>query len=217
MKPQAARFAATYGLDVPFNVADFLSRIDVRDPSDCWPWKGNLLVSGYGRFHSGGAAYRAHRLAYELAVGPIPGDSHLDHTCHGADDRCRGGNDCMHRRCCNPNHLEPASLVENVMRGRSQAALNAGKSHCKRGHEFTPENTRLTAAGRRRCMECAGMTGRGQGSNSAAKTHCPKGHPYDDQNTRLDLNPDGSIKCRVCRACHRERARAAYVAKTKKK
>lgn len=54
----------------------------------------------------------------------------------------------------------------------------------------------------------------------AKKTHCPKGHPYDRDNTYL--HPDGSRRCRICRAewhiRHRaeNNARAAmYRAKSK--
>ncbi|MFB7219360.1 HNH endonuclease [Streptomyces sp. NPDC056227] len=39
----------------------------------------------------------------------------------------------------------------------------------------------------------------------ARQTHCPQGHLYDEANTRV--TPQGH---RVCRTCHRERARASY-------
>ena len=50
--------------------------------------------------------------------------------------------------------METVSLVQNVMRGESLAAKNALKTHCKRGHEFTPQNTWLRKTGERHCREC---------------------------------------------------------------
>jgi hypothetical protein len=41
------------------------------------------------------------------------------------------------RRCCNPRHLEAVTQAENNRR----AARDNPITHCKNGHEFTPENT----------------------------------------------------------------------------
>lgn len=218
MTEQSRPFVAVHAvLAGAHDVARFVAHIDVRGAEDCWPWTGGMQNQGYGRFGSDGQTFRAHRLAYEMAVGPIPDGAHLDHACHNKDAECAGGNGCQHRRCCNPAHLQPATLVENVMRGKSEAALNARKTHCKRGHPFSPENTRLTAGGRRRCMTCSGLTGKGSASHEREKTHCPQGHAYDEQNTYYILKSDGSVKCRVCRACGRQRALARYRAKTEKR
>jgi hypothetical protein len=40
------------------------------------------------------------------------------------------------------------------LRGDTFAARNAAKTHCKHGHEFTPENTVARRDGRRRCRAC---------------------------------------------------------------
>ncbi len=42
-------------------------------------------------------------------------------------------------------------------------------------------------------------------ARNARRTHCPQGHPYDQENTHV--NP--KTGWRMCRACNRERARAA--------
>jgi hypothetical protein len=39
------------------------------------------------------------------------------------------------------------------------------------------------------------------GRNNADKTSCANGHPYDERNTRMVYRPDGSFRCRRCRAC----------------
>jgi hypothetical protein len=44
-------------------------------------------------------------------------------------------------------HLEPVTAAENNRRA------NAIRTHCKRGHEFTPKNTYIYH-GRRKCRKC---------------------------------------------------------------
>lgn len=96
----------------------FWSKVDKRDPEECWPWLGYVAVNGYGQFGGNDCVTRlSHRIAYEYAVEPIPGGLVLDHLCHTRD--CDKGNACPHRRCCNPRHLEPIPNRENVHRGRS--------------------------------------------------------------------------------------------------
>lgn len=66
---------------------------------------------------SGGQTRRAHRVSYEIHVGPIPPGLQLDHLCHTRDLGCAGGRGCMHRRCVHPYHLEPVTNRENAARG----------------------------------------------------------------------------------------------------
>ena len=91
----------------------------------CWPWIGKRNHKGYGvLYQSPGQKPRnqkAHRVLYELLVGPIPEGMHLDHLCHGQDIECLGGVTCPHRSCVNPAHLEPVSPKENVNRGLSSS------------------------------------------------------------------------------------------------
>ena len=111
------------------------SRIDKS--GDCWEWTGPKDRKGYGRAGRRGSA---HRVVYELVVGPIPDNLQLDHLCrnHG---------------CCRPDHCEPVPCRENLMRGKTLAAANAAKTHCSRGHEYTTENTE-EYRGRRKCRTC---------------------------------------------------------------
>lgn len=106
---------------------------------DCWVFKGAVATSGYGRIGHGGRTLQAHRAAYELFVGPIPTGLHIDHL-------------CRNRLCCNPEHLEAVSQAENNRRAWKVRCAN--KTHCKRGHEFTPDNTFLHPLGGRQCREC---------------------------------------------------------------
>lgn len=116
-------------------------RIDMVDGDACWPWVGSRMRRGYGRVKLEGHFYLAHRVAFTLVKGPISEGLTLDHLCRT-------------HVCCNPAHLEPVLHKENVLRGVSPTAINARQSQCKNGHDFTPENTMVTTAGRRVCRIC---------------------------------------------------------------
>ena len=114
------------------------------DPK-CWEWTGARDSNGYGHFRLPGSprgvgVVSAHCFAWELAHGPMPGDSEPDHL-------------CKNRGCVNPAHLELVPHRENALRGSGPTARNARKTHCKRGHEFTPENTYVDSEGRRRLAD----------------------------------------------------------------
>lgn len=111
----------------------------VEKTDSCWMWTATLIQSGYGHFRVGDRMVLAHRFAYELEVGPIPERLTLDHL-------------CRNRACVRPSHLEPVTMLENLRRGRA-GAYNAEKTHCKHGHEFTPENTG-NYGGKRYCRTC---------------------------------------------------------------
>lgn len=113
----------------------------VNKTESCWEWSGGKSPAGYGTFSIRDTdPLYAHRVAYEALVGPIPSGLDLDHL-------------CRNRGCVNPAHLEPVTRKVNILRGESIMAKNARKTHCRRGHEFTPENTRIRANGRN-CRAC---------------------------------------------------------------
>lgn len=121
----------------------FLKRVQIL-PTGCWKWTGSCHPDNeYGRFWiSAHASRQAHRLGFLWSGRDVPDDLVLDHL-------------CRNRWCVNPDHLEPVTLVENVMRGESIWAQNARKTHCLRGHEFTAENTWISKNNERHCRECS--------------------------------------------------------------
>ncbi len=139
----------------------FLSRVNkngeipAHDPAlgPCWLWTGRPNHAGYSQFSWLGGSL-GHRYSYTIFVMPIPEGLTLDHLCHDPLT-CAGGITCPHRACVNPAHLKPTPLDENKRRGNSPASVNARKTHCLRGHEFTPENTSFTGpTKKRRCRAC---------------------------------------------------------------
>lgn len=125
---------------IPQRVVDrFWSRVTVSTTNECWEWKMSSGSHGYGQvgWSAQGRNYMvlAHRVAYEIAKGPIPADLTVDHI-------------CRHRRCCNPAHLR---LLTNLENARSNA--QSLRTHCPLGHPYSGDN--LGIRGRQRwCRQC---------------------------------------------------------------
>jgi hypothetical protein len=78
----------------------------------CWLWTAGLFTNGYGQFRAGPKKVKAHRAAYEMEVGPIPGGALIRHRCDV-------------RRCCRPDHVLPGDHAQNAAdrdsRGRGRS------------------------------------------------------------------------------------------------
>lgn len=95
----------------------FWAQVNRHGEDECWEWTGRRQSNGYGNFGMNGTRL-VHRIAYQWLVGPIPDGLVLDHLCHTRDPECADNDQCSHRRCCNPAHLEPVTRRENIARGR---------------------------------------------------------------------------------------------------
>ena len=101
-------------------------------------------TKGYGRVTIGRCEILVHRYVWEQVHGPIPSWLEIDHQCRT-------------KACCNINHLRlvkhQTNTTENVEGSHWQ--INLAKTHCPRGHEYTPENTRSRPDKGRDCKLCA--------------------------------------------------------------
>lgn len=93
--------------------AEFWARADRTAPNGCWVWRGVKNPNGYGSIYH----RRAHRVAWEMIHGPIPGKAIILHRCDN-------------RSCVNPGHLRLGTHKDNsrdmVRKGRDQHGPNRG-------------------------------------------------------------------------------------------
>jgi hypothetical protein len=119
-----------------------------EDDAGCWIYNGRKDRDGYGLMDDlRGVPVFVHRIAYGKWVSAIPDGKVIMHSCDNPP-------------CINPAHLSIGTQEENLhevaLKGRTK---NQKKTHCHRGHEFTPDNTKIRASanGRpgRQCIQCS--------------------------------------------------------------
>lgn len=132
-------------------------------PNGCWTWIACKKTGGYAAF----AQDYGHRFAYEAFKGPLPKGRghHVDHL-------------CRNRACVNPDHLELVPARVNLMRSpNALSAINASKTHCKRGHEFAGANVyrQIDDRGRikRQCLACVRLRAEGKLSTGRSSSTPP--------------------------------------------
>ena len=139
-----ARALCVYkGMTIPIPWQD---RFIPEPNSGCWLWDGALTRDGYGQVRIRNVNHRVHRLVWEESFGPIPEGMLICHTCDIPT-------------CGNPSHLflgTPQDNTRDMMakgRFKGRSWLNAQKTHCPKGHEYTERNT-MTFNGMRSCRQC---------------------------------------------------------------
>lgn len=124
--------------------AHFWQKVNIFTEDHCWTWTGAIAPNGYGSFWNGKRRVVAHRFAYELVRGPVPGDMQIDHLCRV-------------RNCVNPDHMEIVTQQENIRRGEAGVHLRSrGKRmvHCINGHKRTEDNLYYRKDGSGTCRIC---------------------------------------------------------------
>lgn len=172
----------------------FINKITINN-NGCWIMSGFKDKNGYAAFHVSRNTKRAHRVSYEIHKGTIPKGLTIDHLC------CTPA-------CVNPEHLEAVPLEENIKRAAikrkkdgtpswmhkipkeelskiiKKKSIKASetvraKQECRRGHAYTPENTKYTNKGNRICKICLANC------PSVKKQKTPKPKTYENQRKRI--------------------------------
>lgn len=119
----------------------FFEKVSGSKPDECWEWTAYKDKQGYGHFNFQGTTKQAHRVSWFIEYEEWP-EGELHHICENPS-------------CVNPAHLETKEHWEHTREhGTSPVAINASKTHCIHGHEFTPENTATPPSGGRKCKTC---------------------------------------------------------------
>lgn len=131
--------------------ARFWPKVIKDAPGGCWHWNAQIGPDGYPRFAYKGQTRHAHRVAMILTGHDVPDGMHVDHCV------------CRDPACVNPAHMRVVAPGVNATENNdSPFAVNARKTHCKRGHELAGDNIRYvptvgpkgTPMAARMCVAC---------------------------------------------------------------
>jgi hypothetical protein len=114
-------------------------KVRPAETGTCIIWHGRRSSGGYGRMPNGEPA---HRYFYRITRGEIPTGLVLDHLCRNPS-------------CINPDHLEPVTIRENLIRGEfGPVARKVRQTDCIHGHPLEGRNLYITPTGQRKCRTC---------------------------------------------------------------
>lgn len=130
--------------------------VRVKKTDTCWLWTGTKTRGGYGRVWFNKRNQPVTKIAWLLTYGEKFPEG-LD-ACHKCDNPS----------CVRPDHIFPGTALDNMRDAKRKGRLNLKglelgnrfktQTHCKRGHEFTPDNTyvHIRGGGRlvRNCRQC---------------------------------------------------------------
>jgi hypothetical protein len=106
---------------------------DLGYSTPCWIWLGQT-VKGYGRIKFMGLTFAAHAMFYRQMHKGFNYKLELDHK-------------CKNKACVNPDHMEPITHAENLLRSDYMIKLKARQMSLKRKLEedlksgLTPEES----------------------------------------------------------------------------
>jgi hypothetical protein len=161
----------------------YRAAVDQLGAGECWPWTGTVIsTTGYGSIYWDGVTTSAHIAGWELATGLIAAGFWIDHACHNRDASCPGREECPHRRCQNPLHLEAVTPGTNL---RRSPLTTAHQGWVARGASEDELKALIIA------HATTGVIGTWQ------LPDCPLGHKLRGRN-RVEHPERNTIGCREC-------------------
>jgi hypothetical protein len=126
-------------------VERFWSKVKIQSGQKCWLWQG-CTSNGYGQIRPGGyqPCQYAHRVAWELAYGPIPDGLDVLHKCDTP-------------RCVRPSHLFLGTPLDNAIDRDIKGRHGQKKiTHCPMGHPLSGSNVYIPPKhpNSRGCRKC---------------------------------------------------------------
>jgi hypothetical protein len=104
----------------------FWSKVEVRGPDECWPWRRPNHPSGYCYVYFDRRTLRAHRVSHFLATGEWP--SVVRHTCDNTV-------------CQNPRHLLGGEHADNIRDMHTRGRANQVRQGPANGRTRIPFET----------------------------------------------------------------------------
>ena len=122
------------------DLARFMSKVEIREGSDCWYWIGTAQKKGgYGTFQLGVKNLIARRVIYEHAEGAIPEKHVLKVSCGSVE-------------CVNPSHAVPSRYCPSVLQKRRTREANKGNAYNRKPHRV------IDGIETKRCSKCGKWT-----------------------------------------------------------
>lgn len=118
-------------------VERFFQRFTAPSDEACWEWTGPKSHFGHGKmreFGAGSREIRAHRVSYELFIGPIKDGQFVCHKCDNPS-------------CVNPAHLYAGTQADNM---RDKRVRNRQKGELSGIAKLNDQNVRAIKAFLRR-------------------------------------------------------------------
>lgn len=147
-RPSRPLYASMF---TPAEVERFWKRVDKGDGTGCWLYeRPGPIGYGFVGITRNGKMFGllAHRVSWALTYGSL--EPSLDRATSGSP-RMVLDHICETKACVRPDHLRLISQRENAL---AASKHHANATHCKNGHEYTPENTYVRKEGHRHCRIC---------------------------------------------------------------